>query len=1241
MKSLIFCFLTFSALYFCCVSSENSTSVLCIKSERDALLQFKADLTDGANRLFSWSGYNKDCCKWAGVVCNNITGHVQELHLGGPNDGPYDTDAESEEASKQMLGGDLNPSLMSLKQLNYLDLSFNDFGGIPIPSFLASIQSLRYLNLSTSQFDGQIPHQLGNLTMLRVLDLRYGVWQSVFPVKNLRWLSSLNMLQHLDLSGYDLSSERDWLQVMNRFPSLLELRLSSCSLSQLPRHLNTINLTSLSVLDLSFNSFDTSFMPGWIFNLTSLVSLDLTNCLLHNLFPGVVADFQKLTSLRVLHVSGNDVMNHSSVLEGIPSLINLVSLDLSTCYLTKPILNDLRNMSSLVSLDLSNNKINETLPTSLVNLCNLRYVELQSNHLSGSISELLENLCECKTSKLESIGFWGNYLVGYLPENLGRLQNLITFDLGFNFLTGEIPESIGTLPNLETLVLNENLISGAIPDSIGQLSALKRFDLSHNQLTGSLPNSFGNLSKLTVLYVYNNMLNGSVTIHHFANLTSLGELKAENNKLTLYAGVESWVPPFQLTVLRIGSWDLGPNFPSWLKSQGNLTQLDISNANISDAMPEWFWTTFSGIEFLNISHNRIQGKLTRDLDCWVNWGSLAVLSVENNRLSGGIPESMGEISSLKSLNMRRNNLAGKLPLSVMSSKSLLIVDLADNKLTGVTGTRNWRRPTSLRLLSLRSNKLEGEFPNELCRLTSIQILDLASNNISGNIPKCFHNFSIMSGKQSSSPIILYDEFVQTQVLGSVESWVPPFQLTVLRIGSWDLGPNFPSWLKSQGNLTQLDISNANISDAMPEWFWTTFSGIEFLNISHNRIQGKLTRDLGFLATNAVLDLHDNYFEGPLPASFNRPDIDFVDLSTNRLSGYLNRFLCTKVHEPSQLKVLNLANNNLSGVVPDCWVNWGSLAVLSVENNRLSGGIPESMGEISSLKSLNMRRNNLAGKLPLSVMSSKSLLIVDLADNKLTGVTGTRNWRRPTSLRLLSLRSNKLEGEFPNELCRLTSIQILDLASNNISGNIPKCFHNFSIMEESSYSSILYLVTTLDLSDNCFSGNIPNELMDLEGLRYLNLSRNQLTGRIPESIGDMRLLESLDLSSNMLQGGIPSSISNLTFLNWLNVSYNSLTGRIPTSTQMQSFSASSFVGNKLCGAPLNGVCGKDTHVDKRKGEVNSDDENEVDWVLIISLVVGFFVGFWVVVGPLAVNKAWRITYFGILDKVSETFHAKCQ
>lgn len=1045
--SCILCFLTVLALSFSrYLCDESSNHVLCIKSERSSLLKFKTDLIDGANRLSSWNDHNKDCCKWAGVVCNNVTGHVQELHLGGPNDGlhghchgPYDTDAEFEAASKQMLGGNINPSLLSLNQLNYLDLSCNDFGGIPIPIFIASLKNLRYLNLSTSQFDGQIPQQLGNLTMLRVLDLRYGLWGSSFPVKNLQWLTNFRMLQHLDLSGYDLSNELNWLQVMTYFPSLLELRVASCSLTRIPRDLNTINLTSLSTLDLSYNFFDSSFLPGWIFNLTNIVSIDLTNCFFHNLDPRVDPGFHKLTSLKFLYVSSNDVMNHSSVLKGVSSLHNLISLDMSTCGLSNPILRDLQNMSSLVSLDLSNNRIVEKLPTSFVNLCNLRIISLQSNLLFGSVSELLQNLCDCKSSKLEKFGFWGNNLVGFIPENLGYLKNLIIFDLGFNFISGQIPDSIGSLPNLQTLILNANSISGTIPSSIGRLSLLEWMDLSNNQLTTSLPESLGNLHKLTFLSVYNNFLNGSVTLRHFSNLTALKTLRAENNKLTFH-------------------------------------------------------------------------------------------------------------------------------------------------------------------------------PN-------------------------------------------------------VRKWVPPFQLEVLRIGSWDLGPRFPLWLRFQTNLTELDISNANISDNMPDWFWSAFSNMDFLNISHNRILGKLPQDLGFLSTNAVVDLSDNGFEGSFPASFNRADLAFLDLSTNRVSGYLNQFLCPRNKQPRQLKVLNLANNDLSGVIPNCWGNWDSLEVLNFENNRLSGRIPKSVGKLSKLRSLNIRKNNLSGLLPLSVMSSVSLLIIDLADNKLTGLTLTPNLRNATRLKLLSLRSNDLSGKFPNNLCGLTSIQILDLADNKLSGNIPTCFYNFSIMSgkqssspiilydefvqnqvlgsaslvtkgrESSYSTILYLVTTLDLSSNMFSGHIPNELMDLDGLRYLNLSRNKLTGSIPNNIGDMHLLESLDLSSNMLRGQIPSSMSNLTFLNWLNVSYNRLTGRIPTSTQIQSFNESSFIGNKLCGTPLQQVCDFATRVNGPKGEENSDEANEVDWVFIVCLVFGFFIGFWVVVGPLAVNKVWRIMYFGFLYKVWSKLRVK--
>ncbi|KAJ0897605.1 putative leucine-rich repeat-containing, plant-type, leucine-rich repeat domain superfamily [Helianthus annuus] len=148
-----------------CFCNQNLDQASCIASERLVLIQLKNDLIDNANRLSSWVG--NDCCSWSGVVCNNITGNVQEIHLRGPDDGfhghchgPYDTDDELEEASKQMLGGTISPSVTKLLQLMYFDISCNDFGFIPIPAFFGSFKNLRYLNISKSQFRGKSPTNL-------------------------------------------------------------------------------------------------------------------------------------------------------------------------------------------------------------------------------------------------------------------------------------------------------------------------------------------------------------------------------------------------------------------------------------------------------------------------------------------------------------------------------------------------------------------------------------------------------------------------------------------------------------------------------------------------------------------------------------------------------------------------------------------------------------------------------------------------------------------------------------------------------------------------------------------------------------------------------------------------------------------------------------------------------------------------------------------------------------------------
>ena len=129
---------------------------------------------------------------------------------------------------------------------------------------------------------------------------------------------------------------------------------------------------------------------------------------------------------------------------------------------------------------------------------------------------------------------------------------------------------------------------------------------------------------------------------------------------------------------------------------------------------------------------------------------------------------------------------------------------------------------------------------------------------------------------------------------------------------------------------------------------------------------------------------------------------------------------------------------------------------------------------------------------------------------------------------------------------------------------------------------------------------------------------------------MGSLESIDFSMNQLFGQIPSSMSSLTFLSHLNLSNNNLTRKIPLSTQLQSFNALGFIGNKLCGLPLSNNCTiNDVNLDKENKGSKHNGGLEVDW-FFVSMALGFVVGFWGVCGPLLLNKQWRIMYFQFLD-----------
>ncbi|CAH9129846.1 unnamed protein product [Cuscuta epithymum] len=66
------------------VAVRVSTTSKCIDGERQALLKFKHNILDEYEYLSSWGNHDENCCcGWAGVGCDNLTGHVIKLDLSG------------------------------------------------------------------------------------------------------------------------------------------------------------------------------------------------------------------------------------------------------------------------------------------------------------------------------------------------------------------------------------------------------------------------------------------------------------------------------------------------------------------------------------------------------------------------------------------------------------------------------------------------------------------------------------------------------------------------------------------------------------------------------------------------------------------------------------------------------------------------------------------------------------------------------------------------------------------------------------------------------------------------------------------------------------------------------------------------------------------------------------------------------------------------------------------------------
>ena len=346
-------------------------------------------------------------------------------------------------------------------------------------------------------------------------------------------------------------------------------------------------------------------------------------------------------------------------------------------------------------------------------------------------------------------------------------------------------------------------------------------------------------------------------------------------------------------------------------------------------------------------------------------GRVTHLDLLENELTGAIPAEIGGLEQLDLLRTSYNSISGPIPAEL-------------GKLT------------RLARLELNNNEHEGGLPPEMGGMQTLDYLDVAHNNdIVGTVPHSFAGLELSTFYSTSTDLC---------VPPSLRAWFDGIPRTdnptpcTARI-TFDPPSLYFGNLGDTATLSATAISaeGDTLQDAAVTWASadTEIASVDTKGLVTAIAYGttQITATAGLLSGAAEVEvvfvLSDREVLEILYASTGGEN--WTD-TTNWMSDEpLSEWYGVQTNETGKVVGLSLANNNLTGSIPDELGELGDLATLDLGRNTLSGPVPGHLGNLPQLRNLLLHGNALEGVLPRDLGYMTGLRYLHIGDNKLSGV----------------------------------------------------------------------------------------------------------------------------------------------------------------------------------------------------------------------------------------------------------------